>query len=143
MKKRIILLILSVLLLTALTGCGGKTAETPENLTLSDFDFGRVNSMDLKNFRTGRETQTIYPDQLAEITDFLKNVTGTDPEPGKDCGSPLYSVTLKADFDTVLTLTFGENGQLVCYGARYTLTSPGPEDMTAFFSRFDASVQEN
>ena len=141
MKKRIFLLILSVLLLTALTGCGGKAAEIPENLTFSGFDFGRVNSMDLLNLRTGRETQTIYPDQLAEVADFLRNVTGTHPEPGKDCDFPLCSVTLKADFDTVLTLTFGENGQLVCHGARYTLTSPGTEEMTAFFSRFDAGAQ--
>ena len=143
MKKRIFLLILSVLLLTALAGCGGKTAEIPENLTFSDVDFGKVNSMDLVNLTNGRETQTIYPDQLSKAADFLKNVTGTDPKPGKDCNCPIYSVTLKADFDTLLTLTFGENGELSCCGACYTLTSPGTDEITAFFSQFDASTQEN
>ena len=143
MKKYILFGILSVLLLTALVGCGGKTAEIPENLTFSDVDFGTVNSMDLVNLTNGRETQTIYPDQLSKVANFLRNVTGTDPKSGKGCDSPIYSVTLKADFDTVLTLTFGENGEIVCHDALYTLNSPKTEEMTAFFSQFDASDQKN
>ena len=134
MKKVCWLLLLCLILMA----CGGKQ-EIPEVLTFADADFEGVNSIDILNCHNGKVTQIIYPDQIAEITAFLQQVRGVSPESGKGYSEGSYELTLKAGFDTVLSLAFGDSDSVFVGGensVRYTLEGMDIQQVLEFFANY-------
>ena len=102
-------------------------------------DFEGVNSIDILNCHNGKVTQIIYPDQIAEITAFLKTVRGVAPESGKGYSEGSYELTLKAGFDTVLALAFGDSDSVFTGGTesfRYTLEGVTHQEVLEFFAGY-------
>ena len=141
MKKRlfIIFLVLSLLLI----GC---KSEASTELRLSDFDLSGTDEIRLQNAHNGAFSILSEPDDIAEITAFIQDVVGTDPESGKGYYEGTYSISFYREEALIFSLGFGDSDCFYTgkgedgYPLRYLLPEQTiREEVIPFFSRFDQS----
>ncbi len=136
-----ILILCAVLLLTA---CSRN--DTAQEVTLADHIPDTATKMELQNCHNGQYTFLSDPDDIAQITDFLRIVTGTDAESGKGWYEGSYSIACYQDEEKVFSMAFGDSDCFYMgdygdgYPIRYLLEGMTvKEDVIPFFAQFDSS----
>ena len=136
-----ILILCAVLLLTT---CGRN--DTAQEVTLADHIPDTATKMELQNCHNGRYTFLSDPDDIAQITDFLRSVTGTDAESGKGYYEGSYYIAFYQGEEKIFSMAFGDSDSLYMgeygdgYPIRYRLKDITiQDDVIPFFSQFDSS----
>jgi hypothetical protein len=141
MKNRLFILFLVLALL--LIGC---KAEASTELHLSDFDLSGTDQIRLQNAHNGHFTILSKPEDIAEITAFVQDVVGTDPESGKGYYEGTYSVAFYRNEENIFSFAFGDSDCFYTgkgsdgYPIRYLLKDITiRDDVIPFLSQFDQS----
>lgn len=143
MKRLILTLVLCALLL--LTGCGRN--DVARETALADHLPDTATKIVLQNCHNGQFTFITDADAMAQITDFLRTVTGSDAESGKGYYEGSYSIVFCQGEETVFSMAFGDSDCFYMgdygdgYPIRYLLDGMTvKDDVILFFSQFDSSI---
>jgi len=136
-----VLILCAVLLLTA---CGRN--DTAKEVTLAEHIPDAVTKIELQNCHNGQYTFLSDPDDIAQITDFLRTVTGTDAESGKGYYEGSYSLSFYQNEEKTFSMAFGDTDCFYMgeYGDGYPIRcllkdTTIRDDVIPFFSQFDSS----
>ena len=143
MVKRFILVLLLCISLV-LAGCGRK--DVAPQAALADHVPDIATRIVLQNAHNGQFTHITDADTMAQITDFLRSVTGTGAESGKGYYEGSYSIAFYQGEEQTFSMAFGDSDCFYMgqygdgYPIRYLLEEMTvKEDVIPFFSQFDRS----
>ena len=127
-----------------LTGCGKN--DITQEVTLAEHIPDAVTKIEMQNCHNGQYTFLSDPDDIAQITDFFRTVTGTDAKSGKGYYEGSYSIVFYQDEEKAFSMAFGDSDSLYIgeygdgYPIRYRLKDITiQDDVIPFFSQFDSS----
>lgn len=124
----------------------------PENQIYSEISFQNlesahlVNRIRLTNCHNGKTTELTDVRQIQEILDFIRGVSGKDVESGKGYYEGSYSLEFLYSDTSLFRISFGDmdvfyyGTYIDNYPCRYHLDGMTIQDVTDFFSKYDASA---
>ena len=142
MKRFALALFLCIALV--LTGCGRK--DVAPQAALADHIPETATKIVLQNAHNGQFTHITDAGTVAQITAFLRTVTGTGAESGKGYYEGSYCIAFCQGEETMFSMAFGDSDCFYMgdygdgYPIRYLLEEiTVKEDVIPFFSQFDTS----
>lgn len=136
----------ALILCTALflTGCGRN--DPAKEVMPADHIPDAATNIVLQNCHNGQFTTITDTGAIAQISEFLRTVTGTGAESGKGYYEGSYSITFYQNEEKAFSMAFGDSDCLYMgeygdgYPIRYQLKGITiREDVIPFFSQFDSS----
>lgn len=126
-----------------LTGCRNAEKKEHEIISFEEYDFTKIDCAVIVNVHTGSCTYITNQNDINEICDFIKKISGKDGISSKGYYEGTYSLELQENDQTVFEIGFGDNPVFHFgeyeegYPVRYSLVDCSIEEITGFFSRFE------
>ncbi len=146
--KKVLLFTLALVTVFSLAACSEipQPTEDPNSISFRDVDFSGADRVVVQNLHNGRDNEITAPEEIKEITKLLRSVRGNGKQSNQDQPGGTYGVTVFSGEEELFTISFGGDGSFA-YGdfgdgfpCRYHLLEKTSQEMTDFFSVYDASL---
>jgi len=151
--KRISLIVLCLVLVASLAGCGNDSDS--RKISFSDMDYSAVQSGILRNMHNGQGTYISDAESIRQLCALLRSVRGIDGQSGKGYYEGSYTLTLYANESPtqavlkeetpLFSICFGDSDAFFYgegtdgYPVRYSLSGISIDEVIETLSQFDLS----